>query len=303
MESKAKIPTLLGIGLIFIGLGAGIFLANQNQVLKSKASPSVEPQNIGLANLSATRASVYWQTQVPTIGFIELGDSPLLTQTFRDERDLQSPQEHQLHFVTLTGLQPNTTYYYKINSGILTYPPSEFLTFTTLPQTLSFDYQPLIGTIIDTSLKPVPEALITLEVAGMGKLAAISKIAGTFLLPLAEIHPASATTTTPTLSPNLPAQLTFFDNKQQSQITINPFSATAIPSPLVLGGNQTLSTPTPTIKTINFDLNRDGKVNSLDRSIILKNFKAKPSQKEADLNQDGVVNNQDLQMMDQAVAQ
>ena len=179
---------------------------------------------------------------------------------------------------------------------MLTYPPKEFLTFTTLPKTISYDFPPLIGTVINESKKPVVEALITLQIPGMEKLATVTKVAGNFLLPLTEIYPASSSEVIPTFNPDLKATLTIFDDKQQSQIAINPFSAALISSPLILGQDQNLTSPTKAPFVPHFDINNDGKVNSLDRSIILKNFGSKPTQKVADLNQDGVVNNQDLQL-------
>lgn len=304
MDSKAKIPTLLGLGIIMVGLAMGIFLANQNQILKSKASPSVEPKNVTLVNLSATHASIYWQTQAPTSGFVQLGTSPLSTQTFRDERDLQAPQNHQLHFVTLTDLQPETVYYYKINSGILTYPDQDTLNFKTLPRNTSLDVQPLIGTVVDQYNKPVTEAIITLQIPNAQKLAAITKIGGSFVLPLNEIYPLSPQTEV-LLNPQLKAEMTIFSSENQSKITLNPFSTSLISPPLIVGENKDLTIPTAVPTTLtpqapSYDLNKDGKVNSLDRSLIIKNFGSNPALKTADLNQDGVVNNQDLQLLDKA---
>lgn len=299
MDSRPKIPTILGLGILLLGLGVGVFMSDQNQTLKLKASQSAVPKDITVTNVSATRASIFWQTDIPTTGFVQTGNTSLLSEIYRDERDVQGLNNYRLHFVTLTNLRPNSTYYYKINSGPLVFPQSQSLSFKTLPESQPLNYQPIIGTIVNSSLQPVPEAVVTLEIPGAKKLITITKVAGNFLLPLSNLNPLQPEEAIDG-RPDLKAKLIISDGNTSSEISINPFSKQLVLPPLVLGQNKDLTTVliTPTPTPVNFDINNDGTINSLDRSIVLKNISKKPMDKLSDLNKDGVVDQQDLELID-----
>lgn len=283
-----KIPTLLGLAILIAAIISGVVVVSTNQLLTTRAGISANPKNINLVNLSATHASVYWQTDEDVPGFIQAGPSKQLGLTFRDERDQNVPTNHQLHFVTLTRLTPNTTYYYKIGSGASTYPPGQPLSFKTTALSESSNLPPVIGQVIDSSFQPVKEAIIDLEIPNAPKLSTVTKMAGNFILPLSEISlPASQS-----------ARLTIFNLQQQSQATILIPSPNLLP-PIVLGEDQDLTrqaTPTPA-PTIDADLNRDGTINSLDRSILLQNLGKKPKNIRADLNRDGIVDQKDVDII------
>lgn len=295
MSSKFRIPTLLGIGILALGMAGGIILVNQNQSFKSKAGPSIVPKNITVTNISDTSASVFWQTDIPTTGFIQAGISSSLNLLFRDERDPQSPRSYKLHFVTLNNLKPNTTYNYKINSGELIYPENSTLNFQTPPFLPLQDYPPIIGTIINKKFQPVPEALITLELTGAQKLSTVTKMAGNFILPLSTFKTADLLQNF-NLESSPSAKLIISDTNQSSEISFQlPLNKTL--PPIVLGENMDLTPPSATPSPRpqqNFDLNNDKVVNALDSSIVLKNYGKNPQDKEADLNQDGTVDQKDL---------
>ena len=48
-----------------------------------------------------------------------------------------------------------------------------------------------------------------------------------------------------------------------------------------------------------YDLNGDGKINAADNAIILLNFGKNPKDKKADINEDGMVDQKDLELMSQ----
>src|SRR3989344_7038451 len=227
MNNGFKIPTLLGIGVLLIGLFGGVFLVTKNQfnVFKTQAGVSAEPQKITVANLSGNSASIYWQTDKAVPGFVEAGPGITLGLTFRDDRDEGAPKPYLLHFVTLNNLSPNTTYYYKIVSGANTYP-AQPLSFKTLESVQSFPNSPLIGQIVDENLQPVGEALINLSIPGNSNLATITKISGNFILPLTAI---------PDLTSNPEAVLTIFNGEKSSKINLKlPFTEESLPQ-IILG--------------------------------------------------------------------
>lgn len=304
MNSEKRIPTILGLGVLIAGLVGGVLLVTTNQIFKTRAGSSDTPKSIALANLSETSASIYWQTDQPTTGFIQAGPSTALGLTFRDERDTQAPQPHQLHFITLNNLTPNTLYYYKISSGAVTYPPGEPFSFKTpTDKTTPLNLPPLIGTIMDSGSQPVTEAIVTLELPEAQSLAAITKVAGNFILPLAEIRNQDLVENLAFPESGLSGKLTVFNQTKLSNIIIKlPFTATTLPQ-ITLGQDLDLSSPpaSPAATNSRYDLNSDGVVNSLDLSIVIKNRGKNPKNKQADLNGDNIVDQKDVDIINRFI--
>ncbi|MFA5932706.1 MAG: dockerin type I domain-containing protein [Microgenomates group bacterium] len=302
-----KIPTLLGIGVLLIGLAGGVYLATQNQTLKSKAAVSAQPKNVNVVNLSGTSAAIYWQTDEPSTGYIKAGIGSADKQLYRDDRDTSAPTSHKLHFVTLTNLQQDTTYSYFIYSDAITYPQTP-LNFKTALTTPNIDWPPLVGTIIDTNNAVLDEAIIALSLPEAQRLATITKTGGNFILPLSDIKTADLTNPLPADKTYL-AKLDIIGTSKVAQATISlPLKETALP-PVTLdstvdftqtGNTQQTSVPASTLSAelVNYDLNRDGVINYADLSIILQNFGAISGKNpKADLNNDKVIDQKDANLL------
>lgn len=302
--AEVRIPTLLGLGVLLAGLVGGVLLVTTSQVFKTRASISETPKSIALANLSEARASIYWQTDQPATGFVQAGPSAALGLTFRDDRDTQAPEPHQLHFITLSNLTPNTVYYYKISSGTNTYPPGEPFSFKTpTGKTTPSNLSPLIGTILDSNVQPVTEAIVTLELPEAQSLAAVTKLAGNFILPLTEIRNLALTESLILPEAGLSGKLIVFNQTKRSEIAIKlPFITTTLPQ-ITLGQNMDLSSPpaSPSATSTQYDLNNDGVVNSLDLAIVIKNRGKSPKNKQTDLNRDGVVDQKDVDIINRYI--
>lgn len=287
-----KIPTILGIGVLLVGLVGGVFLVSQNQlaVFQTKAAKSAEPQKITLANLSGNSASIYWQTEEESSGFIEAGPGSSLGLTFGDDRDSGAPKPHKLHFSTLTNLTPNTTYYYKIVSGTNSYP-TQPLSFKTPENIQNSPNSPLIGQIVDVNSQPVNEALVILDITGNSNLATITKVSGNFILPLTSLSD---------LSTNPNATLTVFNGEKSSRINLKlPFTQNSLPQ--IILGQDTDLVPLESSNSaelpIKYDLNKDGVVNALDAGIVFNNFGKKGKNIIGDLNGDEVVDQKDVDIL------
>lgn len=139
-----------------------------------------------------------------------------------------------------------------------------------------------------------------MEIPGIQKSAAITKLGGSFILPTAQLQTISgeiynveeiSTTTT----------LTVFNAEKSARVSLKlPLKDNQLP-PITLGQDLDLTvkeaSPTPNL-TI-YDLNNDGTINAVDTSIILKSIKNKSYLKKADLNTDGKVDEKDLQTINQ----
>lgn len=269
--SRSKIPTLLGLGIILIGIGVGVFLVVRNQTFLSSAAPSQTPQNILVSNIEDSQVSISWQTSSPSLGFVSYGQNSA-DETALDDRDTKTPQTHQLHYVTLKNLLPQTTYQYKIITGKLVTKPATFTTSSAGNTQNAFG--PVIGSVLDSS-KPLDEGIVFLSLSGAIIQSSLVKNLGNFLIPLTKIRKQDLSDILP-LDEQAAAKITIVSPSTQAVAVFNLKSQGVSLPTLNLGESvdlMNLPSPTPTIPsdlTI-YDLNKDGKINATDYSIAQKN--------------------------------
>lgn len=303
--SRFKIPTILGLGIILVGIITGVFLTLQEQIFTSKASVTLSPQNITLANVSDTEVSISWQTSSPVTSFTTYGKDNPGEQTVLDDRDTNppagGPTSYSVHYVTIKNLLPKTTYQYKIVSGKIS---SEVDKFTTAaPLTSQTGFRPIIGSILDGD-KPLNEGIAYLSIAGATIQSSIVKSSGNFLIPISQIRKIDLSDVY-SLTEDTTAKLTIVSPKGQSIALFKLKDAEKELPPIKIGENLDLTD----IETLDkYDLNSDGKINATDNALILQNF-GNPStssglkNKKADLNGDGVVDQKDLDLMSKKINQ
>lgn len=308
--NKFKIPTILGLAIIFLGIIAGIVLILKDQTFISQASPDKQPQNITISNVTDSSVTVSWQTQVPVTSFITFGQTDVGTTTALDDRDTKNPQPHSIHFVTLKNLLAKTTYKYKISSGKISSYTLQFTTATPLSAQTAF--RPIIGSVLDGE-KPMDEGIAFLSIADAALQSSLIKSSGNFLIPIAQIRKADYSDIF-SLTGDTITKLTVVSPKGQSTILFKLGSLEKELPVIKLGENLDLinspiasPSPSPSVPPagqdlIKYDLNGDGKINAADNALILQNF-GNPStssglkNKKADLNSDGMVDKKDLDLM------
>lgn len=319
-----KIPTLLGLGLLLIAIGLGIFLYYANQgITQSATAEIVNPKNIQVVNITDTSATVIWETDTPSTGLISWGDTQDLGNSQNDIRDTSSPLPHLTHFVTLNGLNPRTTYFFKVRSNLSFFPDKDLQFKTASPDTSQdkFSNKAIFGVILDTNLQPIDEALVVLKSSQTADLATVTTSAGNFLLPLVNLRTKDLSQNF-LISDKLPAQLLIYSKRgtDTSSFTL-PLDDKPFPK-IILGQDNDFTQLTATFSaqlTTNsegqaspsaqvsnpFDINKDGAVNTYDLSILMQSFGKKAGDpgfnKAADLNGDGVVNQFDLSILKKAL--
>jgi len=113
-----RIPTLLGILLIALGIGITSYLVESGVILTSKAGPSETAQNIRISNVTDRSFTVSFATEALVIGSINFGKDKNLGQTALDDRDSQGVlKEHKIHYITVKNLDSSSDYYFSITSG------------------------------------------------------------------------------------------------------------------------------------------------------------------------------------------
>ena len=122
-----RIPTFLGLLILVGGLVAGIVLVGQKQGFGIKAGPTATPKDVKISNRGSTGFTVSWDSDVPVTGFLKYSDNPTnLTLPAGDQRDqiAGSTNQYTTHYVDVTGLSADKTYYFEIGSGSQTYNDS-----------------------------------------------------------------------------------------------------------------------------------------------------------------------------------
>lgn len=118
MKLERKIPTILGVILLVISLGAGVFLVNQKQIFRLGAAPGEEPKNVRITNITDTGFTLSWITDKATVGFVSYGEGNT-NSTATQDQDKQA--QKTVHHVTLSNLKEGKTYSFKIGSGKQTF--------------------------------------------------------------------------------------------------------------------------------------------------------------------------------------
>lgn len=187
-----RIPTLLGLVILITGLVAGIALVNRRTSLESKAGPTESPKNIKLSNISATGFSVNWATDTPMTGYIKYSEDPAkINLPAGDVRDQISgtSQNYTNHYVNITGLGPNKTYYFNIGSGSQTYSDNNKpFQVRTWVQANTPPEDVVNGKVVTTEGGPVSGAIVLLDIEGGETLSTITKNDGTWRINLASVR-------------------------------------------------------------------------------------------------------------------
>lgn len=314
--NKFKIPTLLGLGIIFLGIAAGVYLTLREQIILSRAAPDLTPQNIAITNITEDSAVISWQTNLAVASFVNFGLNSPDEQTVLDDRDNNAPKPRLTHYATIKNLLPKTTYQIKIISGKLASDGGKFQTappLVNLPATGMINQTglaPVIGSV--TADAPINEGVVYLSIPGAIIQSAPVKTGGNFLIPLsytrkndlAEYQPIAGTA----------AKLTIYTDQGAASMLFN-LKTTSVPlPPIKIGQNIDLTTadeaPEPSPVTQNpdkYDQNSDGKINAADYAIFSSCFGKKPgdvlpgdiSCAKTDINQDGRIDRADLDLMSQ----
>ncbi len=114
-----RIPTILGLGIVVLGIVLTTGIVKMQTNLRSNASISEVPQNVKVTNLSDNSFTITYQTNTATTGFVNYGKSEELGNTQLDNLDKEKSNlsSNNLHSITIEKLSPDTKYYLVIISG------------------------------------------------------------------------------------------------------------------------------------------------------------------------------------------
>lgn len=191
-----RIPTLLGVLIITAGIGITTFLVNQGVIFITKASPTNEPKNVRVTNVTESSFTVSYRTDEAVIGSINYGDTNRFGETALDERDQQTGNltEFKLHHLTVRNLSPGKKYYFSILSGGDSFlnktKPFEITTGKVIDE-LPEEQEPIAGKAITPDGNAPVEAIVYVTSPGAQVVSTTTDTEGNYLIPLNSIRDQS----------------------------------------------------------------------------------------------------------------
>lgn len=224
-----RIPTLFGLFIITISIGITTILVNKETLLQTKATPTQQPQNVRITNVTDNSFSVSYITADKISGSLNYGKDKTLGQSALDEKD------KQIHSITVNSLTPLTKYYFTITSGQDTYlnnnQPFEINTAQAI-LALPTNNDKITGKIILPNGLPPKEGIIYITTDNSAVISQTLKLDGVYEIPLSLIRTGDLSS--------------YYDFNSNSVIKILVYGDTLI-SNVFFSKNQENSIPTITL--------------------------------------------------------
>jgi hypothetical protein len=166
MIKRNKIPTIVGMFVLLAGIFTGVYLLSTRQAFRLGADADTAPKDVRTTNLSDTTATISWTTAKETSGYILWGSTQNSINKIA-ESDGNS-QKFFTHSVTITGLEPNKTYFYKISSNGKTFDNNNLPWEFSTGRVLGVNSASLLvsGSVLTPSGIPASRSLVYANIAG-----------------------------------------------------------------------------------------------------------------------------------------
>jgi hypothetical protein len=193
MKPRKKIktiPTLIGLTIVSAGLVVGLFLIERSQNIFSRATTENNPRQVKISNITSNSLTISWLTTGAASGRVKFGtDAKSFDSEANDERDadLSQRETYFSHYVSLTNLEPSTTYYYQIYSDSRRYDDNgRPYQITTAPEIIGNPpaNDLAYGTILDSGGQPAEGALVYLNLANSTLQTSLVSSSGNWAVPL-----------------------------------------------------------------------------------------------------------------------
>lgn len=152
--------------MLIAGVAAGVFYINMRQIFRIGASASDQPKDVRVSNLSGTGGTVSWTTDGQTSDFLAWGESQGSISNV--EQESANNEKFYTHSITLSGLKPLTSYFFKINSEGNNYDNNGVPWELTTGPSLGASSNSVImsGSVIKASGQPADRAIVYIMVNG-----------------------------------------------------------------------------------------------------------------------------------------
>ena len=241
-----RIPTILGIGFIVLGIILVTVVIGIQTNLRSNAGNSEEPQNVRITNLSDNSFTITYQTGSATNGSVNYGQKKELgnVQLENIDKEKGSLSPKNIHDITVGKLSPSTKYYLVIVSAQKTFlnngVPFEISTGPSISSP-SASQAIIKGKIILPDGNTPNEALVYLSSENSQLLSTAVAKNGEFNFSLKRFR-----------TDDLSSYVEINENTVLKLFAIS----NSLKSTILLSGNKTYSIPTITLSN-NYDFTRD----------------------------------------------
>ena len=169
--------------ILIAGTFFGVFLLNSKQFFRLGASSDTQPKDVRVSNIDEGGFTISWTTDKAVASFLVWGESASSTDKVQKE-DIQD-SKFFTHSITLSGLKPATTYYYKINSDSVTFDNNgvPWQAGTGPAIGVNNNSQIVSGTVTNASGSPAQKALVYADIGGY-LLSTTTSGAGNFVIQL-----------------------------------------------------------------------------------------------------------------------
>lgn len=180
---KGKIPTIIGLIVLVIGIFTGLFLIRSQNIFRLGASSEETPKDVRVSNITDSSFTVSWTTDKETSGFVKWGKN--INNLDKVENDTIS-QKGYTHSATIKSLNPETEYYFIINSNSKDYNNQGISWKLKTGKTLSEPLNNIIisGSVLKQDGTPAKHSLIYFTVGGGSLLSTVVSNTGTWLIPI-----------------------------------------------------------------------------------------------------------------------
>ena len=181
--TKFRFPTIVGLFTITISLSIGVFLVQNAKTLIFGAESSALPENVRISNVTHSSFTVTWTSERKVSGIIKWGRSPSFLDNLQSEEDSLFGFTHS---ITITNLEPLTTYHFKIVVGLTEHDNSGMPWQITTGESLPLPKKPFVvsGSVLSPKGTPVNGALVYTTISGSDLLSTMTGKNGSFFVPI-----------------------------------------------------------------------------------------------------------------------
>jgi len=181
---KSKIPTLLGIAILALGLAIGVYLVQNQQIFRLGATPEASPKDVRITNITDSSFSVSWTTDIEVGGFVKYSES---NSSLNKTALTKLAEKSYTHYAVVENLNKESAYQFKINSGSEDFDNNGANWLVTTGSLISGGDQSNIisGSVLTQTGVVAKDAIVYISAGGISPLSTITSENGTFTVNLA----------------------------------------------------------------------------------------------------------------------
>jgi len=232
MTNKPKVPTIIGVVFLTLGVAIGVFLIQSQQSFRLGASPGSTPKNVRITNISDSSFTVSWITDKKTVGYLKWDtDTNKLDNTSAQKDSVLS----NTHSITLNGLEPSSEYFFNIFSDDTQYNNNNLSwnanTGPTMGSTKSIN---ISGNVLTASGSPANDSLVYISLANAVPVSTTTSSEGNWFVNISNARTSDLASFVDIDSENTLLEISVQALSGSATAQIYPRAANPVP-PIILG--------------------------------------------------------------------